>query len=446
MGMKSFKNDSGATAMVFALALVPLMMGGGVAIDYMRMANFQGDLQGAVDTAALAGAAYHRGSDTQRRTAATNAFNANKPTGETVVLATFVVTSTEVTVTATSDVKMTFMNIGWGNGIDARGVVATGTAAMAGDPPPCIEAINPGALPLALEVGVNSHIIAPTCAVRVASTHNTNAAMIDNNSAISAASTCVKGHINLHPASDIDPDPTSCGAITDPLLGLTAPSNAASPCDFNNQVYQRNNGTGVGVTAANPILLSPGVYCGTTRINSNTFVRLLPNVGNNAYVFRNGNGLDINSNSEVAGTNVLLYFTGGNSFLNVNSESDLIVSGRQAYTVDHDADAATAEVPGDFIGMTIFQENVNAGGPPNIINSNGDTKIEGVVYMPERRLIFNSNSDSSVSAPWTRYIVDSLELNSNTDLTVNANFGASSVPVPSVLWSSMFPLPVRLTN
>jgi len=51
------ENQNGGIAVMFALSVVPLLLAGGAAIDYLRYANSQTRLQAAVDAAALAVAA-----------------------------------------------------------------------------------------------------------------------------------------------------------------------------------------------------------------------------------------------------------------------------------------------------------------------------------------------------------------------------------------------------
>ena len=58
--------QSGATAVVFALSVVPLLMAGGLAIDYVRYSNAQTRLQASLDAAALAVAAAGNLSNSER--------------------------------------------------------------------------------------------------------------------------------------------------------------------------------------------------------------------------------------------------------------------------------------------------------------------------------------------------------------------------------------------
>lgn len=53
---KFCKDTSGNFAMMFGLALLPVMLGAGMAVDYTRYSNDKGDVQSAMDIAVLAGA------------------------------------------------------------------------------------------------------------------------------------------------------------------------------------------------------------------------------------------------------------------------------------------------------------------------------------------------------------------------------------------------------
>ena len=50
------RNNSGTTAVIFGLAMLPITIGVGAAIDYSRAANARAEMQTAVDAAALGAA------------------------------------------------------------------------------------------------------------------------------------------------------------------------------------------------------------------------------------------------------------------------------------------------------------------------------------------------------------------------------------------------------
>ncbi len=52
---KFFKDIKGNVAPIFAIAIIPIIMSAGAAIDYSRMSNDMTHMQNAVDSALLAG-------------------------------------------------------------------------------------------------------------------------------------------------------------------------------------------------------------------------------------------------------------------------------------------------------------------------------------------------------------------------------------------------------
>lgn len=76
--LKAFAaNQKGTTAVTFALSIVPLLLAGGAAIDYVRYADAQTKLQAALDSGALAVAVSANLSDSQRMKAGKAAFENN---------------------------------------------------------------------------------------------------------------------------------------------------------------------------------------------------------------------------------------------------------------------------------------------------------------------------------------------------------------------------------
>lgn len=110
------RNGAGNTSVMFALAVVPLLLAAGSAIDYLRYSDARTDIQSALDGAALAAALPADMTDTQRVAVAKDYFKSNMrdlPDG----MPEIDVAIAEDTVTATVDttIPTTLMAIG---GID----------------------------------------------------------------------------------------------------------------------------------------------------------------------------------------------------------------------------------------------------------------------------------------------------------------------------------------
>ncbi|NNF80843.1 MAG: VWA domain-containing protein [Rhizobiales bacterium] len=76
--LTAFKREKrGNVAIIFGLAVVPLMIGAGVAVDYARSVTAKNVMQSAADAAALAAAAMTKASEADRIAMAQNVFDAN---------------------------------------------------------------------------------------------------------------------------------------------------------------------------------------------------------------------------------------------------------------------------------------------------------------------------------------------------------------------------------
>jgi Flp pilus assembly protein TadG len=121
------RDRRGATALIFALTLIPLIGVAGVAIDYARLVHMKTTLQAAADAAAISGASANFGNTSQETAVpsgadgpssiATNFFtNAWLPPNSSVTQTVTAPTSTSqsgatVTVTATAQVAMSLLAI-----------------------------------------------------------------------------------------------------------------------------------------------------------------------------------------------------------------------------------------------------------------------------------------------------------------------------------------------
>jgi Flp pilus assembly protein TadG len=75
---KKYREDKkGAVAIMFALALAPMLMVAGSAVDYVRMTDLKTKLQSAIDAGALAAAASHDQSKEKQKRLALDTFRKN---------------------------------------------------------------------------------------------------------------------------------------------------------------------------------------------------------------------------------------------------------------------------------------------------------------------------------------------------------------------------------
>ncbi len=387
------RDERGTVAVVFSVSLAALLGVTGIALDYSRAASAQRRMAAATDAAALAavGALEPSRVDTAMRLFASNYAGAATPQVD--------ISGDTVTVSARDAVPTTISQI---LGIDrlpieARSVARAAAAKVA---PQCILLLEPEET--GLYVNSDSRLDAD-CGVQVNSMHATEAFLANSNSHVATARLHVSGTSRLNAGSTATPPPLDDKAgQADPLLELPEP--AAGGCNHTDFTIN----TGVTLT------MTPGVYCGDTVVNSGATANLQPGI----YVFRDGEFL-VNSLSRVTGTEVMLHFTGTNARLNVNSDSALDV---------------TAPRSGTYAGVLMFQSRATAttDAPAFTINSDGDTRIEGTVYLPRGVMIVNSRSTANQTASYTAIVAQRLVLNSIGTLTVRSDFDRST-PLPPLL-------------
>ena len=128
--LASFLKDTrGNFAITLAVAIIPVVLVAGVAIDYSRISQARGKMQNATDSAALAGAIEVTTSVKQRKQAARKAFSSNFddfPADKIQVA----VKDESVTVTVIKDLKMSFMGLA---GYSSVPIEVTSTANISGD-------------------------------------------------------------------------------------------------------------------------------------------------------------------------------------------------------------------------------------------------------------------------------------------------------------------------
>jgi Flp pilus assembly protein TadG len=125
--LNRFAGDrKGVIAVFFALALIPMLMAGGAAIDISRAYIVKQRLGAALDAAALAVGSATGLSDADLNTLMLSYFNANYPAAEIGVAATPVLTIVDstITITATADVDTLLLRIAQ---VDSITVAATTT-------------------------------------------------------------------------------------------------------------------------------------------------------------------------------------------------------------------------------------------------------------------------------------------------------------------------------
>jgi len=84
---------------------------------------------------------------------------------------------------------------------------------------------------------------------------------------------------------------------------------------------------------------------------------------------------------------------------------------------------------GTYAGFVIAttRDNTNT----FVISSTSARKLEGAIYIPDATLqVTGSGNQVADQSAWTVVVAQALQLSGSPNLVINANYAASSVPVP----------------
>ena len=186
--------------------------------------------------------------------------------------------------------------------------------------------------------------------------------------------------------------------IKDPFSGLnvnpTSCSGTGSPQTITSSQTLASN------TASTP-------YTGPINIQGNATVTL-----SGTYYFCKT--VTISGNATVTGTDTVLIFDKGANLSFGGSSATLNLSGRES---------------GPLAGFVLIADRNYTGA--FTLQSDQITGLTGTVYVPTATLAIQGTAKSGSTSPWTVITAENLTVNGGAQLVINANYAASSVPVPS---------------
>jgi Flp pilus assembly protein TadG len=380
----------GGTAVTFALAAPALALVGCGAIDLASVNSDRTAMQDASDATALAMAkqlsvSTAAGISARATDYATAQLGQIASNDGTVVTTTISADNTSVTVAISGHRNSFFGNLlppgGWNMHVQS-------TASTVGELPLCVLTSGTDAASQVQLQGA-SQMTAAKCLVQ----SNTNIS-VSNGGGLAAGLAQASGSASgpITPAAQtgaptID-DPFASMAINPPLLGL------CNPLDL---IYD------VGVN-----ILLPGTHCGNITVRQGATLQLLPG----EYYFKGG-VLTMQNNSTLTGSNVVLVFNDDASFV-FKDHSTIDLTGRQS---------------GSLAGFVIATTRTNT--TAFTISSDAARRLEGAIYIPDATLQVTGNGNQVADqSAWTVVVAKSLQLRGTPNLTINANYATSSVPVP----------------
>ncbi len=378
----------GSIALKFALIAPAVAMLSVGAVDLMAVTSAQTRLQAVADAGALAAAPALAlatdGAAARERAASFVAAELSQWPDAPTVVGTYEVVERGgqrgIRVLLKANRPSFFANMlppgGWN-------FVGDATATSVGLVPMCVLTIGRGE-DYMLELKNRSLLEAPECLV-----HSNRDIQVDNGSrllgeAIQAVNSATG---KISPMAG-----TGVKRIEDPFaqLVLRPPSGKCNESNFNENTRR----------------IEPGIHCDIS-LDEGTY-RLEPG----EHWFKDSK-LDIKSRATLIGEDVVLLF-GRDGSMELRGNARIDLTGRRS---------------GDLAGLVIatsrnHEERLR-------ITSTRVERLEGVIYVPDTILEIEGEADVGRQSAWTVIVAKGIELKNRPNLFINANYGASDVPVPS---------------
>jgi Flp pilus assembly protein TadG len=388
--------EDGNYAVIFSVAIIPIMAGLAGAVDFVGTSNKASELQSKLDATALAiGTRYYSGmSDAEMQEFASEFFNSNMygaETGDsTVVYSSVEPDAAGITVSAAIEGEVHYISVT--STIEHEGFLA-GSAAwraerrsyvrVANGQPACVLALDPH-LSSAVKIQGSTQVVLEGCVV--ASNSDASDAVFRGGSAQLTADcvSTVGGTVGLS-TSGVD---LVCGTALENQYPALDPLALTSPPQI----------TGcTSMPGGNSKTLSPGKYCDRTWSGD---IVLEPGV----YVLQGGK-VHLGGNGSLVGHGVTIFLTRGAEFISNGNEFIKL------------------SPPDDepYAGITIFQERTNA--KRLTVNGGSGSQVSGFIYAPGAEVFYAGNSDMSGEGECIRIIARTVEMTGNSLIRSDCYFG-----------------------
>jgi len=410
------RSTHGSAGLIFGLALLPLLLTAGAALDYQSAVAMKRRLQASTDAAVIAIAQQSGLTQSQRLQLAKSIVNANLGAAASRINPTISESeaSNSYNVSASASVPASMTRLVHINSIAvSASATATATTTTGAPVPVCILALaKTGAQTFLANSGATIH--ASGCEVDVASTSSA-AAMLNAGVNFTLNNFCVAGGVANNGATITDGTSSvlksGCSVASDPFAS-TMPAVTVGACTVSNQNY-----TGA-------VSLSPGVYCGGFNFNGTGTLTLAPGL----YIF-SGATFNLNSGWTMQGSDVTLYFA-DSSYIQFNGTAQASLSAPTSGTY---ANILMFEKPG--LAASSFTIN-GSGATPNCLS--------GLVYLPSRNITLNSGA--SANAATMTLVVNSLIMNGVTWNITPAPLTVASATASVTATTSGLPNTARLVR
>ena len=423
-------------ALTFGLSAVVLLGLTGGGIDYARLASRRSQLQNAADAGVLAAGNYLKlavATSAAAKSIVVDTIQAQAaPRTESPYALQVDVADdrTSVAVTVDETVKLAFGSF---VGVPMVKVAVRSKARVVGKMRLCLLTLDPLA-DGAFELEKSAEVTAQDCSLY--SNSLSPRGMVGKDNAYARAQTiCTAGGFDGARANFAPPPQTSCPPIQDPLKDRAPPpigACTAIPASANSKRDTSGNLVDQSVT------LDPGTYCGGLHITKSASVALRAGT----YVMKDG-PLIVDKDAAMTGIDVAFYFTGNKGGLVFDKKTTVSLSApttgpmagllMMEERVVSDPVDPTQAVLGDVLSPIAPTPPPLAATKPmrtyRIISDNARTML-GTLYLPAGRVVIDASKPVADQSAYTVIVAQQVNLYEGPNLYLNANYDATSVPVP----------------
>ena len=309
-------------------------------------------------------------------------------------------------------------------GADKPSTYALATAQVVGNTKICALGLTEGAGAPGVELDDRAQISAGDCGVY---SNSSSAASIRASASakLAAQVICAAGGSSAGTSSTAPM--TDCSKIDDPLAHRKAP--VAGRCLERDLVVERST------------VLFPGTYCGGLTIRNNAWVGLQPGV----YVIKDG-PLRIEDEAEVDGTQVSFHLDGEAAVFSFAQGTKVSLAaprtGPLAGLLFYEARSGRARDKGSPVTSSLLEVlniptqksgHMRHTEKVNRITSSGARRLLGTLYLPNSSLVIDAEGPVADKSAYTAIVARNLKLQKGAHLVLNANYGATDVPVPRTI-------------
>jgi Flp pilus assembly protein TadG len=397
--LRRLASDQRGSVMVAAAFVLPAMIfGTGVAVDVSRWYNLKAAAQNAADAAALSTVreAALAGMTDQKLAELAKLF-ARAALGDAGLNAIISASAAPLDGSLTVNVKVKGQpSFGRILGLTEMNADVSATARLVGKMKICLLALETGKSKT-MEASKAAKITATDCSFFINS-KDAKAILVKDTAKFSAQLICSAGGYDGSSLNFAPQPKRDCPPIPDPLAKRPPPT--AGNCDYTKHVVDKG-----------AVFLKPGVYCGGLRVTGSAVAKLDPGI----YVMRDGT-LSIEDSATLEGKDVGFYMQGKESTIYLDSKTTIDLS---------------APVTGEMAGLLFYEDRgVTKSDKHRIYSENAHTLL-GTIYLPKGHLYIESNKPISQKAAYTIIVAGQIEMTAGPELFLNANYGASPVPVPA---------------